>query len=227
MVNQNSKTKVLAIIPARKGSKRLKNKNIVRFLGAPMISHTIKHAIKSKYISKLIVSTDCPKIEKISKKLNVEVKKRKKNLATDKSTVNQVCFDLLKNEYKDKFDVVCVLYPTAPLRNTKDINGTIEKLIKSKANFSMAITKFVQLPFKAMNYKNKWLKIIFPKLVEKKSSQFEQFYAGNGSIYCARIKNYLKEKTFYGKKLVGYYMPTYKSIDIDYPEDLKHLNKLV
>ena len=227
MLNQNSKTKVLAIIPARKGSKRIKNKNIVTFLGLPMISHTIKHAIRSKYIKKLIVSTDCPKIEKIAKKINIKVKKRKKNLATDKATVNQVCFDLLKNEYKNKFDIICVLYPTAPLRNTKDIDGTIEKLILSKANFSMAITKFVQLPYKAMNYKNKWLKIIFPKLVEKKSSQFEQFYAGNGSIYCARIKNYLKEKTFYGKKLVGYYMPTYKSIDVDYPEDLKHLKKLV
>ena len=178
MLNQNSKTKVLAIIPARKGSKRLKNKNIVTFLGLPMISHTIKHAIRSKYIKKLIVSTDCPKIEKIAKKLNVEVKKRKKNLATDKATVNQVCFDLLKNEYKNKFDIICVLYPTAPLRNTKDIDGTIEKLILSKANFSMAITKFVQLPYKAMNYKNKWLKIIFPKLVEKKALNLSNFMLG-------------------------------------------------
>ena len=90
MLNQNSKTKVLAISPARKGSKRLKNKNIVTFLGLPMISHTIKHAIRSKYNKKLIVSTDCPKIEKIAKKLNVEVKKRKKNLATDKATVNHM-----------------------------------------------------------------------------------------------------------------------------------------
>ena len=226
MLSFKTKPKILGIIPARKGSKRLKNKNILNFSGKPIITHTIKYALKSKYINQLIVSTDCPKIRKISEKFKVIIHHRNKNLASDDATVHQVCLDILKNKTLKKFDIICVLYPTAPLRNTKDIDGTIEKLIKLNANYAMAVTKFVQLPYKAMQYEKKWLKIIFPKNVEKKSSEFDQFYAGNGSIYCAKIKNFLKEKTFYGKKLVGYYMPTYKSIDIDYAEDFKHLKKL-
>ena len=95
------KKKKIAIIPARQGSKRLKNKNILKFLGLPLIVHTIKSAIKSNVFDEIIVSTDSKKIKNISKKFPVTIHDRPKKLATDKSTVNQVCKFLI-NEYKKK-----------------------------------------------------------------------------------------------------------------------------
>ena len=220
--------KIIAIIPARKGSKRLKNKNILRISGKPMIEHTIIHAKKSKIISKLVVSTDCQKVKKICLKHKLQVIDRPKKLSTSKASVNEVILDILDKFKKQNFewDVVCCLYPTAPLRNTKDIDSTLKLILNKGADFSIAITKFVQLPYKAVQYRGKWLKVLFPKKIKLKSSELRDFYAGNGSIYCAKIKNFKKQKNFFGKKLLGHYMPTYKSIDLDYIEDLKHLKML-
>ena len=110
--------KYLAIIPARKGSKRIKNKNIKRFNREPLINWTIRSALKSKCFDKIFVSTDSVKIQKIAKKFKLECPYlRKASLAKDNSSSHDVIKDVV-NYYKKNYvpDAIVLLQPTSPLR---------------------------------------------------------------------------------------------------------------
>ncbi len=108
--------KVLGIIPARGGSKRLPRKNIMPFLGRPLIAYTIEAARRCPGISKLICSTDDREIAKTSLVLGCEVSERSLTLAQDTSTLNDLVLTLMEG-----YDRVVVLQPTSPLRTTSDI----------------------------------------------------------------------------------------------------------
>ena len=124
--------KILAVIPARGGSKGLKNKNIKNLCGHPLIAWTIKKAKQSKYIQKVIVSTDSKKVSEISKKYGASVPFfRPKKYATDKASdfvVLKHALDFFKNK-GENFDYVIMLQPTSPLRGLKDINNSIKNTI--------------------------------------------------------------------------------------------------
>ena len=111
---------MLAIIPAKKRSKRLPNKNIKLLLGKPLIAYTIETAIKSKQITRVIVSTDCPKIAKISKKYGAEVPfLRPKEQSTDRSGKFEICkhvINFLVQNEGIKISSFIYLQPTSPLR---------------------------------------------------------------------------------------------------------------
>ena len=128
---------MLAIIPAKKKSKRLPNKNIKLFNGKPLIWYSISEAKKSKKITNILVSTDCPKIAKISKKFGANVPfLRQKKFCKSDSTLLDVCKHVLNYiEIKNnkKFSSVIVLKPTSPLRVHKDIDNAIEIFKKKKS----------------------------------------------------------------------------------------------
>ncbi len=220
------KKKTIAIIPAREGSKRLKNKNILKFLGLPLIVHTIKSAVKSNVFDEIVVSTDSKKIKKISKKFPVTIHDRPKKLATDKSTINQVCKFLISEYRKKKIKLkyICVLYPTAPLRNSLDIRKTM-KLLNKNTKFAIGITSFDHYPHHALILKEKTLVPVWAKLINKKVFKNNTFFVDNGSIYAAEVKSFLKHNSFIGPKLKGYFMPRFRSIDIDTLDDFKLLKK--
>ena len=122
----------IAIIPARGGSKRLPFKNILKFKGQPIINFTIKAALRSKVFDQIIVSTDSKKIENLVSKFPVTIHKRPRYLSTANSTINQLCEHLIKL-YKKKgvnWNKICVLYPTAPMRNSEDIKKVMSFLKK-------------------------------------------------------------------------------------------------
>ena len=125
MINNN---KILAVITARAGSKRLPDKNILDLAGKPLIAWTIEPAKQSKFIDKIIVSTDSIKIKNISEKYGVEVPFiRPKELASDSAS----SISVLKHAilfYKNKFDYIVLLQPTSPLRKTLDIDNAIKML---------------------------------------------------------------------------------------------------
>ena len=128
----------IAIIPARKGSKRIKNKNIKTFFGKPVIYYSIIAAKKCKIFDKIIVSTDCKKIAKISKQYGAEVLfPRPKNLSNDKvDTVSVIHYEikkLLKKEKKINF--VCCVYPCSPLINHKVILKSFKKIKNKKFDY--------------------------------------------------------------------------------------------
>ena len=112
--------KILAFIPARGGSKGIPNKNIKLFNGKPLIEWTINSALKSKLISKVIVSSDSQKILSISKKLGAETVLRPKNISGDFATTESAIKHYIKNT-KESFDTIVLLSPTSPIRKIKDI----------------------------------------------------------------------------------------------------------
>jgi CMP-N-acetylneuraminic acid synthetase len=124
---------VICIIPARGGSKRIKNKNIIDFFGKPLISYSINVAIQSKLFDKIIVSTDSPKISNISKKYGAEVPfLRSKKLSNDFTGTNDVLIDTVKRiaAYDAKY-VFCI-YPTAPLITVDDLKKAFYRIKKKK-----------------------------------------------------------------------------------------------
>ncbi len=136
--------KFICIIPARSSSKEIKNKNIQIVGGKPLIYWTIKEAVKSKFFSKVIVSTDSPKIKKISEKYGAECPfLRPKKLSGDKTPTIQVinhAVRFLKNKMNfTNYDYVVLLQPTSPLRKVSDIDKSI-KLFLSKKNSSSLIS---------------------------------------------------------------------------------------
>ena len=126
---------ILAIIPARGGSKRIKNKNIKNFFNRPIISYPIQEAIKSNIFDKVIVSTDSDKIEKISKKFGAQIYfKRPKKLSGDKVSDKLVIKHAIKwvTKYIGKVNYVCVIYPTAALIKKKDLRDSFKILNHTK-----------------------------------------------------------------------------------------------
>ena len=134
--------KILAIIPARKNSKRVKNKNVVSINNKPLVSYAIESALKSKFIDKIIVSSDDKKIINISKKLGIKVSGlRPANLSRDKSkTIDVIKYEINKlRENNEIFDYVILLQPTSPLRTFRHIDESISMLIKKNAKCIVSV----------------------------------------------------------------------------------------
>jgi pseudaminic acid cytidylyltransferase len=214
--------KILCVIPARGGSKRLPRKNIIDFKGKPIISYTIEAAIKTKLFERVIVSTEDEEIANISKKYGAEIVKRSKKLASDNARIIDVCLDLLETEALKgvKYNILCCLLPTAPLRNTIDILKTVELVKNKSCDYGMAVTNFHFAPHQALKLQNDSdLSAMWPNLVTKRASELPNLVVDNGSTYVVRVKNFIKDKTLYGESFKGHLMPRERSVDIDLESD--------
>lgn len=214
--------KILAIIPARSGSKRLPKKNIQLLAGKPLIAWTIEAALKSKYIDKLIVSTDSLEIKEISEKFGAEIPFiRPKNLSTD--TANSV--DVIKHaieSYLKEFEYILLLQPTSPLRATDDIDNAIEILEKgnTKAVISVCQTEHSPLWCNTLPKNQSMENFIQPEIIGKRSQDIPSYYRINGAIYLSEIDYFFKNSGFIGASTKAYIMPQERSIDIDSEMDL-------
>ena len=214
---------ILAIIPARGNSKGLRKKNIKKLAGKPLIYYTIKEAKKSKFITKLVVSTENLEISKIAKKYEVEVIPRPKYLARD-HTPSLVVFrqvvDYLHNVDFNP-DVIVILQPTSPLRKVIDIDSSIKKFLKNKPKTIVGISEFEHPPswiFKIVNGKLK--PIIKSPKIHRRQESFK-LYSPNGAIYVFDSNDLMKKDFEYGENDLPYVMPTERSIDIDSKLDFK------
>ena len=221
-----SNQKILCVIPARKGSKGLKNKNIKKLNNIPLIGWSILAAKKSKLITEVIVSTDSEKISKISKKYGAKVPfLRPKKLATDKSS----SFSVLKHAiefFKKKeifFDYILLLEPTSPLRDHSDIDMCIKKVLNNKIDTMVSVAQVVsQHPSFLYSFKNKdYLKPYLKnsKKLYVRRQDIKPLYYLEGSIYISKISTLLKEKTFYHNKTCGFKLEKWKSLEIDDIDD--------
>lgn len=214
--------KIIAIIPARGGSKGLPGKNIKPLLGKPLIAWTIEQARKSKYIDKLIVSTDDKKIAEISKRYGAEVPfLRPKELAKDNSSTSDAIVHAInwfekKGEY---FDIIVWLEPTSPLRNENDIDNAIKLLVKNfvKAD-SLVSLGVVQLEKPQILKKiERGFVTSFIKTPKKlcRRQQLPEVYFPYGVIYMSKINAFKKNRTFYQKKTIPYFIDRWQSYEID------------
>jgi pseudaminic acid cytidylyltransferase len=214
----------LAIIPARGGSKRLPRKNIISFLGKPIIAYTIEAAQQSGIFDRILVSTEDSEIASVASTYGIEVDLRASALATDAATVTQVCVELLDRleHAGETFSTLTVLYATAPLRNADDIRATHKLLSAGQCDFAMAVSEFLQPVHQALiATADGTLRPVFPDAVARRASDMPGYVAGNGSTYCVSVKAFKKSPGFYGVPLRGHVMPRERSIDIDTIDDFR------
>jgi len=217
--------KIIAIIPARGGSKGLPKKNIRLLAGKPLVARTIESALKSKYINRVIVSTEDKEIAEISQKYKAEVIQRPKKLAADNSDTEDAVFQVLGVLKKDNYipDVVILLQPTSPLREAKDIDDSLEIFLKNNHQSVVSVSNVEKPPYWCFKVtKEKFLKPAFGwKYFKLRRQDLPKLYAPNGAIYVSSLKNLFKYKSFYSKNILPYIMPSGRSIDIDKEDDLK------
>ena len=221
--------RIVAIIPARKGSKRLKNKNLLKINSKPMIYWSIKAALNSKYIDKVILSTESPEIAKIGKQFGADVPfLRPKKFATDTSSTEDVMiFTLNKLNKINKYEILILLQPTSPMRTSRSIDKSIEMLESKTEVFSV-------IGMVENNFHISWCKLInnngfIEDLVNPKLNKIlKKNYKINGAIYTTYVNKFLKFKKFIIKnKSLPLIMDKKESIDIDYIEDFEYAKYLM
>jgi len=208
---------VLAIIPAREGSKRLAKKNIRLISGKPLIEWTIDAALSSEYIDECIVSTDSYEIADHAKAAGAKVPFiRPLELAQDKSSSISVYLHALES-IGEKFDIAIFLQPTSPLRLPKDIDKSLELMLKSEAPSVVSLVA-IEDPinwYSTVNKKDQTFQTL-NKLITNDNQYFSNsLFKFNGAIKAIFVDNFLKSKAFFSDETVTYIMPELRSIDID------------
>ena len=212
------KDKILAIIPARSGSKGLPHKNIKKLDGKPLIAYTIEAAKKSNIFKDIFVSTDSEEYAEISKSFGAIVPfLRDKSLSKDDSKISDVIINILEKLEKlgKKYDFFMLLQPTSPLRTEEDILNAYNFLKEKNGNSIISVCEVEHSPL-WMNTLDKSLCLDnFLESVDKNRQELEQYYRINGAIYLTNVEYYKKFKNFYKDKSYAYIMENEKSVDID------------
>ncbi|WP_422446937.1 cytidylyltransferase domain-containing protein [Thermoanaerobacterium sp. DL9XJH110] len=218
--------KILAIIPARAGSKGIPGKNIKSLAGKPLITYTIEVAQKSEIFDYILVSTDGREIAELAKKAGAQVPFiRPAELASDGAKSIDVIHHAMRwLEQNDMiFDWLMYLQPTSPLRAVEDILSSCELMLKRKAEAIVSVCEVDYNPF-LVNTLPKDLcmaNFIRPELQNINRQQLPVYYRINGAIYLSRWDFIKKSNTWYGPKTYAYIMPKMRSIDIDDVFDFK------
>ena len=207
--------KIIAIIPARGGSTSIKNKNIKIFDKKPLIAWTIKAALQSKLIDDVYVTSENENILKISKKYLANIIKRPKKLSNSIIMPDEAIRHAYLKINKD-YDYIITLQPTSPLRNTKDIDGAIKKIIKTKADSLISVFKTHAFIWKKSH--NYYLPTNYNFNKRPRSQESESFQE-SGAIYITKPKILIKKNNRLGGKITAYCLNFWRSIDIDHIED--------
>jgi len=209
--------KILIIIPARKGSKRLKKKNILKLGSKSLVQITMEFAKKIKGISDIIVSTDDSEVKKIAKKIHVKAPfDRPAFLSGDKASTSATCLHALTYYEKNyqSVDAILLLQPTSPFRSLKSINSAIKTFKKEKSKSIVSVNRLDFKPstiIKKNNNQNSYLL--------KKATKL---YEINGNFYLIDKTLFLSEKKFFFKNTILFPLIEFKeSIDIDNLNDFK------
>lgn len=217
--------KIAIIIPARKGSKGIPNKNIVLLNGIPLVEHTIKEAKKIESVDKIIVSTDSEQVCDIARKYDIDVKGlRPAELANDTA----VLYDALRyeiNKYnliEDGYDVIILLQPTSPLRRSYMIEESLIKFIDENQESAVSISDVAEHPvfMRTINEENELIKILDVDSTIRRQD-LPKYYKVNGMIYINRIKDIANKYMSLNDNKYPIIIPKEYAIDIDTLEDLK------
>lgn len=213
---------VLALIPARGGSKGLPGKNIREICGKPLIAWSIDKAKKSRYLDMVLVTTDCQEIAAISRKFGAYVPfLRPVELASDKaSTYDAIRHALafLKDREGKEFDYIVLLEPTSPLREDDDIDRMLEQIVSAENEFDSIISvgEVDEHPSIVKRLSGRCLEPFCPELVQTTRRQDnEAAYFPYGVAYIAKTQALLAENTFYTQRCTHFKIKRYQNFEID------------
>ena len=208
--------KKIAIIPARSGSKGLKDKNIKELCGQPMMNYSIEAAIETGCFERVIVSTDSEKYGKIAKNAGAEVVYRGEESSKDTASTYMVLDELFKKIEID-FDYFVLLQPTSPLRDSNHIKEALllyeDKIDKYDFLVSMKESEHTKELVNPIDEDGS-LKYFNADFANYRRQEFK-YYSPNGAIFIGKPDKYLNNKHFFGERAIGYIMSARDSVDID------------
>ena len=212
----------IAIIPARKGSKRIKNKNIKNFYNKPIIYYSIQAAIDSKVFDKVFVSTDCSKTAKISEEFGAEVPFLRDSKLADDFTVTA---EVIKNFYKNiksihkKIKFICCIYPANPLLSKSNLVKAFNTIKKNKYDYVYTATKYQHPIQRAFYKKNNKIYMYYPNYSKVRTQDIKESYHDAGQFYFGKVNSWLNDKKIFSKKSQFIEIPRNQCCDIDNIED--------
>lgn len=218
-MSSSSRKKILALIPARGGSKGVPGKNLIDVGGKPLIAHTIGHARDSKLVHKVVVATDDKKIASVAKRYKAAVVLLPKKLTGDRSPVTDSALYVLAELEKqgEKYDAVALLEPTSPLRKKDDIDKAIKILLKNYTKTDAVIgvgEVHLESPYIMKKIERGYLK---PLMIEKNIPRqlLPKVYFPYGVIYLVKTDVLKKQKTFYPKRIMPYKIARWQNYEVD------------
>lgn len=220
---------IVAIIPARGGSKRIPHKNIKPFCGKPIIAYSIEAAKDAGIFNRIIVSTDSNEIASIATKAGVEVPfMRPAELADDFTGTIPVLLHALNwlDEHGCATDYFCSIYATAPFIQPAYIIEGFNLLKKRNATTAFSITTFPYPIFRALKIgEDGYIEMFWPEHENSRSNDLPEAYHDAGQFYWGNTEKFMKEKTFFSSGAVPIVIPRYFVQDIDTPEDWETAEK--
>lgn len=216
--------KVLAIITARGGSKRIPRKNIKEFCGKPIIGYSIEAAKHSGAFDCVMVSTDDQEIAEIGKQFGAEIPfYRSEKTSNDFATTTDVLMEVL-DEYDKRgehFDVACCIYPTAPFITAERLKEAVETLANSDADTLIPVVAFSYPPQRALVINDGKLQFKYPENINARSQDLEKHYHDAGQFYVFRTDAFRKNKNLMLGNILPLVLDEMEVQDIDTEEDWK------
>jgi len=213
---------ILALIPARGGSKGIPHKNMSLLVGKPLIAHTIEHALRARQVNRTIVSTDAPEIAAVSKQYGAEVIRRPPEISDDEASSEAALLHALKYlQEKEGYtpDIIVFLQCTSPLTLPEDIDGTVQALLDENADSALAVTTFQHFLWQWDEH-GEAVGINHDKRVRLLRQKFKSQFLETGAVYAMRTDGFEKAKHRFFGKIAMYVMPPERCLDIDEPIDL-------
>lgn len=221
-----SAPKIIALIPARSGSKRIPHKNIKPFCGKPIIAYPIKTALESKLFSRVVVSTDSQHIAAIAQSYGAEAPfLRPSSLSDDFTPTAAVARHAIKELGLDSSscDVLCVIYPTAPLLQASFLTQGLQALLDSSAAYSFGTLEYSYNPYRSFSIKksgaNSGISMLFPEHYHKRSQDLPRIYHDAGQFYFGRVWAWQNELAIFAPHSCPIILPHSLAQDIDTLED--------
>lgn len=218
--------KILGIIPARGGSKGVPRKNIRKLAGRPLIEYTLDACRAAVSLTKFTISTEDDEIAKISLANGAHVTNRPAELARDDTPslpVIQHAVTAYEKEFGLKFDAICLLQPTTPLRRGEDIDNAVKQFLETKTD---SLVSVCQIPDKfhpnwayLRNEEGRLVRAISSKELEPRRQGLSPSYFRDGSIYLVRRNVLLNGNSLYGDSISPFINNSQFALNIDTPED--------
>jgi N-acylneuraminate cytidylyltransferase len=217
---------IIAVIPARGGSKRIHRKNIRGFCGKPIIAYSIEAAKRTNLFDRVIVSTDDEEIAEISRNLGADVPFiRPESLADDFTGTNSVtkhAIQWLQANEEDSIDFACCIYATAPFLTNENIAKGFDRLKKSTKSFVFTVTNYRFPIQRAIRINSRGeVEALYPENFYARSQDLEDVYHDAGQFYWGRAQAFLDDVVTFSEESLPFILPDYLVQDIDTEDDWK------
>lgn len=223
---KSARTNSIAIIPARGGSKRIRNKNIRIFHGRPIIEYAIQNLRQTNLFERIVVSTDSEEIAEVSEKCGAEIPfLRPAELSNDNATTSSALFHALAELNAEKyFSFACCTYPVTPLLLPQHFREGLQKLIEGNYSTVFSATRFgspIARAFKVNSFGR--ASMVWPEHKSTRSQDIGDTYHDAGQFYWVRIDKFLECKEIMNENTGILELPRWQSLDVDTPEDWEYL----